>query len=655
MRLQRKCACGTHASGGECSECKRQRLQRKATRARANDEVPSIVSEVLNNGGHPLDESARSDMEQHFGEDFSAVRVHTDAIAARSAQAVSALAYTVGRNVVFASGQYAPRSPAGRGLLAHELTHVVQQRSIGTMTQRLELGPTGDALEHEADRNAAAINALPLGSVAVQQRSSAPRLSRASAAAPDAALLTRQLGHVPRSGLQFFPDTVTDTAVGPPDVRGGLLSAGAPQLNVIVGENQTLHTLAIELLPLWLTATPFTPPGAAAPLPLDIITAEELARALLVFNQTYLPVPAMTRWRSGVRFPLPVRIDEATNTGILHPLNIRALASGFDVAWLPQLDQRAGSTAAPPAATVTADATAFLAATPDALGRGIALGARAVTNATLELPFIREVFNQLGATSFDVALQFMDNLVNREIDLLAAQTNGAAILAIIRTALAAAPAAPSTAQQASLTRANLMLGRVAGVAATAGPMAMQARAEKTVNVDTVKLDGSNRNPATDVRLADAMLAQCNVRLNHSADKTASVAQSNAWVGADKILAGPSCSSVSGEQRRLSEGAKTDFGLNGKIRVFYVRELGSKDRAASCPPAGVAALAKNVTWVSNDATDRTLGHELGHQLIDSGPSVDDHTKDVSRLMATSNDTRLGETLTDTECNRVYKNA
>jgi hypothetical protein len=67
-------------------------------------------------------------MESRFGHDFGTVCVHTDAKAAASARAVNAIAYTVGRDIVFGAGQYAPESPTGRRLLAHELTHVVQQR-----------------------------------------------------------------------------------------------------------------------------------------------------------------------------------------------------------------------------------------------------------------------------------------------------------------------------------------------------------------------------------------------------------------------------------------------------------------------------------------------------------------------------------------------
>jgi len=91
------------------------------------DNAPQLVSEVLASRGRPLEGSVRSFMEPRFGHDFSQVRVHTDERASQSAQAVNALAYTVGNNVVFARGRYDPESSHGRRLLAHELTHVVQQ------------------------------------------------------------------------------------------------------------------------------------------------------------------------------------------------------------------------------------------------------------------------------------------------------------------------------------------------------------------------------------------------------------------------------------------------------------------------------------------------------------------------------------------------
>lgn len=95
--------------------------------AEESSALPPIVHEVLRSPGQPLDAGARAFMEPRFGRDFSGVRVHTDSQASRSARAVNALAYTVGRDVVFGAGQYAPKTAEGQGLLAHELTHVVQQ------------------------------------------------------------------------------------------------------------------------------------------------------------------------------------------------------------------------------------------------------------------------------------------------------------------------------------------------------------------------------------------------------------------------------------------------------------------------------------------------------------------------------------------------
>src|SRR5437588_6099007 len=91
--------------------------------------VPPTVHDVLNSSGQSLDESTRAFMEPRFGHDFSQVRVHTDERAVESAQAVNALAYTVGSDIVFNQGQYAPDAQSGKHLLAHELTHVVQQGS----------------------------------------------------------------------------------------------------------------------------------------------------------------------------------------------------------------------------------------------------------------------------------------------------------------------------------------------------------------------------------------------------------------------------------------------------------------------------------------------------------------------------------------------
>ena len=169
--LQRMCACGNHmAGGGECNECAKKKgmLQRSLTIGASNDPleqeadriadqvlaarlnssiknvssliphytgqaagqmttVSASVDRTLVTPGRPLEAGLRQDMEQRFGYDFSRVRIHADVAAEQSAREMNANAYTVGGDIVFAAGQFAPGTLEGRRLLAHELTHVVQQ------------------------------------------------------------------------------------------------------------------------------------------------------------------------------------------------------------------------------------------------------------------------------------------------------------------------------------------------------------------------------------------------------------------------------------------------------------------------------------------------------------------------------------------------
>lgn len=173
--LQRKCGCGNHTvAGGQCTECakKKSALQLKLSIGPGNDSyeqeadriadqvlaapahspasagptriqrytraeggnvesAPDSVGRVLTGSGKPLDPALRQDMENRFRHDFSRVRVHSGPAAEQSAQELSALAYTVDHNIVFGAGQFNPDAQAGRRLIAHELTHVVQQTGSG--------------------------------------------------------------------------------------------------------------------------------------------------------------------------------------------------------------------------------------------------------------------------------------------------------------------------------------------------------------------------------------------------------------------------------------------------------------------------------------------------------------------------------------------
>ena len=174
--LQRACACGKHSgSGGECEECRQKRegtLQRTAISPTTVARVPGSVQNVLRSPGQPLDGDERAFMEPRFGHDFSGVRVHSDARAAESARAVNARAYTVGNHIVFGARP-------GRDLLAHELTHVVQQSGAQpAQASGPAISQPGDSSEREAETV----------SRAVLTGASAPRV-----AAP-AQALQRQVG-----------------------------------------------------------------------------------------------------------------------------------------------------------------------------------------------------------------------------------------------------------------------------------------------------------------------------------------------------------------------------------------------------------------------------------------------------------------------------
>jgi uncharacterized protein DUF4157/CDI toxin RNase A-like protein/uncharacterized protein DUF922 len=126
------------------------------------DEIASSLQAIVGTGGgQPLDDATRTFMEPRFGHDFGRVRVHTGDVAAQSASSARSLAFTVGSDIVFGAGQYAPQTESGRHLLAHELTHVVQQSSgpvAGTtIGHGVTISDPSDSYEQAAETNARAI------------------------------------------------------------------------------------------------------------------------------------------------------------------------------------------------------------------------------------------------------------------------------------------------------------------------------------------------------------------------------------------------------------------------------------------------------------------------------------------------------------------
>jgi len=118
--------------------------------------VPWPDHDQARGGGHGMDHGTRTQMETAFGADFSGVRIHTDARADGLSQSLSARAFTTGRDVFFRQGEYNPGSSSGRELLAHELTHVVQQNGDG-ISRKMTVNEPGDVHEIEADHMARAV------------------------------------------------------------------------------------------------------------------------------------------------------------------------------------------------------------------------------------------------------------------------------------------------------------------------------------------------------------------------------------------------------------------------------------------------------------------------------------------------------------------
>ena len=163
-----------------------QRLAGNASVSRlvsGEEEAPTaarspVLDVVGKGGGSPLGSELRSEMEDRLGGDFGDVRVHRDSTASESAKAVQANAYTVGNDVVFRSDQWAPDSEAGKHTIAHELTHVMQQRAgpvAGTETgDGIRLSDPADTFERAADQNADAAMHAPATAAQPSQAAATP-------------------------------------------------------------------------------------------------------------------------------------------------------------------------------------------------------------------------------------------------------------------------------------------------------------------------------------------------------------------------------------------------------------------------------------------------------------------------------------------------
>src|SRR5260370_27397708 len=136
------CGCG-----GSCPDCRKSEIIRAFSASpglRTAQPAPRSVDRVLRSQGEPLGQSARDFFETRFGANFSRIRVHFDSAASESAREIRARAYTVGTHIVFGRGEYSPDAHTARGLLAHELAHVLQQ-DFGAAPNQLQCKGAPDA------------------------------------------------------------------------------------------------------------------------------------------------------------------------------------------------------------------------------------------------------------------------------------------------------------------------------------------------------------------------------------------------------------------------------------------------------------------------------------------------------------------------------
>lgn len=279
---------------------------------------PSQLNEALRSGGQPLDAGTRAVMESRFGHDFSQVRVHTDERAATSADAMNALAYTVGSDIVFATGQYATDTGAGQQLIAHELAHTLQQpedqsadaRSWGSLT----VADASSADERAAD--IAANDALSRGPLATApiaaradhvsiQRRAAPSKTAETDSADTESRTLRAAADVLQFGLTRliagagpeYHDALDDLYVAKLGEKNGKQVSGSDRLQLLDNALKRLRPAlaAFEKDPenkAWL-AQEVTPYADQLRESLNSAKAQErLARTALTPDKRLVEIPA---------------------------------------------------------------------------------------------------------------------------------------------------------------------------------------------------------------------------------------------------------------------------------------------------------------------------------------------------------------------------
>jgi Domain of unknown function (DUF4157) len=278
------------------------------------------VSQVLASSGKPLEPALRQDMEQRFGHDFSRVRVHFDAAAEQSAREMRANAYTVGNDVVFGASRFAPGTREGRRLLAHELTHVVQQ--------------TG-ALVSDSVHGPAAVDSITLQRQPAPTGPSIKDILRLDQTVPIKGLAKNQPNYIDhfRGNLASAPlgsDIILTPSEGPASKTGISIPKGDfymdkdPLSGSSMGQNQVYKSRAVaeavvsdlmKQTPGWAVYTYYMQDGIILPTTLSDTTIPNLMpfirqqreQNMADLKATADLAKAVALWYVGARFPIKIR------------------------------------------------------------------------------------------------------------------------------------------------------------------------------------------------------------------------------------------------------------------------------------------------------------------------------------------------------------
>jgi hypothetical protein len=248
--IQRKCACGGNAGAkSECSGCqsKRQLVQRQAQDGAAQSLPSSVMDVVQSHGGEPLPESTKDYMESALGTDLSGVRVHTSPQVARAAQDINAEAFTQGQDIYFGAGRYEPDTTSGKKLLAHELTHTIQQRSglVGPARAGDSVSHPDDPQEREAEAVANRVVSGSANSDILQSAGGAGHINRYSwddleddlaSAGESVAEVAGDVGSTVASGAEVVAEGAAAVGEAVVEGAGAVVDAGGEALDWLATE-----------------------------------------------------------------------------------------------------------------------------------------------------------------------------------------------------------------------------------------------------------------------------------------------------------------------------------------------------------------------------------------------------------------------------------